>query len=174
MRWQLKGSFPSHVKKCVIIVVPHTSNADFFMGLVVRKVLNEQINWVGKKSLFKFPYGSIFKLLGGAPVDRSKNNDMVRATAALFQEREKFRLTLAPEGTRKRVEKWKTGFYYIAKTANVPIVLVAFDYGRKQIKVSKEIYTTDDKKADFAKYHDFFKGVKGKIPERGFRSVANN
>jgi len=107
-------------------------------------------------------------LLGGAPVDRSKNNDMVKATAAIFAEREKFRLTLAPEGTRKKVSKWKTGFYYIAKTANVPIVLCAFDYGKKQIKFSKPLQTTDNKETDFSEYYDFYKNVKGKIPENSF------
>lgn len=169
MRWQLIGDFPSHVKKCVIIVISHTSNADFFMGLLVRRVLNEQINWIGKKSLFKFPYGWIFKLLGGAPVDRSKNNDMVKATAEIFEKRQTFRLTLAPEGTRKKVDKLKTGFYYIAKTANVPVVMVAFDYGKKQIKISQEIYTSDNKEADFTVYYNFFEGVLGKIPENSFK-----
>lgn len=158
------GEFPAHLNKCVIIVVPHTSNLDFFLGLIVRKVWNEQINWIGKQSLFKFPFGWYFRLVGGTPVDRSKNNDMVSATAALFTERKKFRLTLAPEGTRKKVGAWKTGFYYIAKAAQVPIVLVAFDYGRKQVKVSEPHFTTSDKNADFALYQSFYKGVVGKIP----------
>ncbi len=162
------GTFPSQVKKCVIIVVPHTSNIDFFMGLIVRRVMNEQINWIGKKSLFRFPLNYLFKALGGAPVDRSKNNDMVKATAALFEEREQFRLTLAPEGTRAKVDKWKTGFYYIAKAANVPIVLVAFDYGKKEIKVSEAHYTSNDKEIDFSKYYEFFKGVVGRVPKNSF------
>lgn len=168
MGWKMVGEFPVHLDKCVIIVVPHTSNLDFFLGLVVRKVWNQQINWIGKKSLFKFPFGWYFRLVGGAPVDRSKNNDMVSATAALFAERKKFRLTLAPEGTRKKVDTWKTGFYYIAKAAKVPIVLVAFDYGQKQVKVSVPRYTTDDKEADFKGYYDFYKGVKGKVQDYSF------
>ena len=168
MRWNMVGAFPSHIKKCVIIVVPHTSNIDFFMGLIVRRVMNEQINWIGKKSLFKFPFNYLFKALGGAPVDRSKNNDMVKATASLFSDRDQFRLTLAPEGTRKKVDKWKTGFYYIAKAAEVPIVLVAFDYGKKEIKVSEPHYTSNDKEADFSEYFEFFKGVLGRIPENTY------
>jgi len=103
------GNFPE-VDQCVIAVVPHTSWVDFFLGLLIRKVWNKEINYVGKKSLFRAPFGWFFKSLGGAPVDRSKNNNMVSATAAVFKERKIFRLTLAPEGTRKQVEKWKTGF----------------------------------------------------------------
>ncbi len=168
MGWKVTGRFPTELDKGVFIVVPHTSNVDFFLGLLIRKVWNEEINWVGKKSLFKKPYGWLFKWLGGAPIDRSKNNDTVSATAAVFEERKRFRLTIAPEGTRKKVNKWKTGFYYIAKAAEVPIVLVAFDFGNKQIKVSKPRFTTDDKEADFKIYEAFFKGVKGKVTSNSY------
>jgi len=136
--------------------------------LIVRRVWNEQINWVGKKSLFKAPFGWFFKWVGGAPIDRTKNSDTVSATAALFKERKKFRLTIAPEGTRKKVSKWKTGFYYIAKAAEVPVVLVAFDFGNKQVIVSEPQYTSDDKEADFKIYEDFFRGVKGRVPENSY------
>ncbi|WP_276165954.1 1-acyl-sn-glycerol-3-phosphate acyltransferase [Zobellia alginiliquefaciens] len=163
MGWKMVGNFPSHLNKFVIAVVPHTSYVDFFLGLLIRKVWDEQINFVGKKSLFTFPFGYIFRRLGGEPIDRSKNNDMVSATVKVFQKREKFRLTIAPEGTRKKVDKWKTGFYYIAKGAQVPIVLVAFDFGKKQVKISEPLFTTADKEADFAVYQEFFKGVEGKV-----------
>ncbi|WP_289062110.1 1-acyl-sn-glycerol-3-phosphate acyltransferase [uncultured Zobellia sp.] len=162
MGWKMVGQFPGHLNKFVIAVVPHTSYMDFFLGLLIRKVWNEQINFVGKKSLFTFPFGYIFRRLGGEPIDRSKNNDMVSATVKVFQKREKFRLTIAPEGTRKKVEKWKTGFYYIAKGAQVPIVLIAFDFGKKQVKISEPMLTTDDKEADFKVYQSFFKGVVGR------------
>lgn len=163
MGWKLAGNFPSYIDKCVIIVVPHTSNIDFFLGLLIRKVWNEEINWIGKKSLFNAPYGWFFKWVGGAPIDRTKNNDTVTATAAIFRERKKFRLTIAPEGTRKKVSKWKTGFYYIARAAEVPIVLIAFDYGKKHIKVSQPHFVTANKETDFKVYEDFFKGVVGKV-----------
>lgn len=163
--WNLVGEFPGHLDKFVIIVVPHTSWVDFFLGLLIRRVWNEEVNYIGKKSLFKAPFGWFFRLMGGAPVDRSKNNDMVSATAEIFNNRKKFRLTLAPEGTRKKVEKWKTGFYYIARAANVPIVLIAFDFGKKQIKVSEPQYPTDDQKADFEKYKSFYEGVVGYDPK---------
>ena len=161
--WSLNGDFPSHLKKCVFIVVPHTSWWDFLLGLLVRKVWNEEINYIGKKSLFDSPFGWFFRWTGGAPIDRSKTNDTVKATAQLFKERNKFRLALSPEGTRKKVEKWKTGFYFIAKTAQVPIVLVAFDYGKKEIKISEPIHPTENQEADFKRYHAFFEGVTGKV-----------
>lgn len=151
--------------KCVVIVVPHTSWVDFFLGLLVRKIFNKEVNFIGKQSLFKPPFGWYFRWMGGAPIDRSKHNDTVKSTVQIFNEREQFRLALSPEGTRKKVAKWKTGFYYIAKAAEVPIVLIAFDYGKKEVKISEAIYTTDNKEEDFKRYRKFFEGVKGKIPE---------
>lgn len=161
--WKMVGTFPGHLNKFVIIVVPHTSWVDFLLGLLVRKVWNEEINWIGKKSLFSPPFGWLFKRLGGAPIDRGKTNNTVEATAKIFNERKKFRLTIAPEGTRKKVAHWKTGFYYIAKTAEVPIVMVAFDFGEKQIKISEPHTPTNAMEADFKVYRAFFEGVQGKV-----------
>lgn len=162
--WNLEGSFPK-VAKCVVIVAPHTSNMDFFLGLLGRRVLNEEFNFIAKKSLFKAPWGWYFRWMGGMPIDRSKSNNFVAACADLINTSDTIHLTLAPEGTRSKVEEWKTGFYYIAKTANVPIVMIAFDYGRRTIKVSDTVYTTDDKEADFKNYHAFFDGVLGRVPK---------
>lgn len=165
--WKTVGTFPE-VDKCVVIVVPHTSWVDFFLGLLIRKVWNEEINYIGKKSLFDSPFGWFFRWTGGEPIDRSKSNDTVKATAKVFESREVFRLTLAPEGTRKKVTEWKTGFYYIAKEAKVPIVMVAFDFGKKEVKVSQPHYPTDNMKMDMETYKAFFKGVVGKVPEYSF------
>ena len=162
--WELIGTFPK-IEKCVVIVAPHTSWKDFFLGLLVRRVLNEEINYIGKKSLFNPPFGWYFRWMGGTPIDRSKNSDTVSAIAKIFNERKKFRLALSPEGTRKKVTEWKTGFYYIAKAAHVPIVMVAFDFGKKQVKISEPYSATEDKDADFKIYKDFFKGVLGRIPK---------
>lgn len=164
MGWELMGPFPD-VKKCVVIVAPHTSWVDFFLGLLVRSILKEEINFIGKKSLFNPPFGWYFRWMGGTPIDRSKNSDTVVSTAKIFAQRQVFRLALSPEGTRKKVTAWKTGFYYIAKEAKVPIVMVAFDYGKKQVKISDPVVTTDNKESDFKRYKEFFSGVVGKIPE---------
>jgi len=166
MGWKQNGSFP-HIPKCVIIVAPHTSWVDFVVGLLIRKIVNQKINFIGKKSLFKPPFGWLFRYLGGTPVDRSKNEDTVASISRIFNSREEFRLSLSPEGTRKKVDKWRSGFYYIAKAAKVPIVMVAFDFGKKEVKISDPIWPTNDKEADFRTYMEFYKGVEGKIPEYG-------
>lgn len=167
MRWRFNGTFPD-IKKCVVIVIPHTHWLDFPLGVIVRKVVNREINYIGKKSLFKAPYGWFFRMLGGTPVDRSKNTNMVDAVVEVFEEKEIFRFALAPEGTRKKVNALKTGFYYIAKKANVPIVMVAFDFGRKEVKFSEPLWTTDNINYDFKMVRGFFKGVKGRVPEYSF------
>ncbi|WP_372973497.1 1-acyl-sn-glycerol-3-phosphate acyltransferase [Muriicola sp.] len=165
--WKLVGNFPD-VSKCVVIVAPHTSWVDFILGLLVRSIVGEEVNFIGKHTLFKPPFGWIFRWLGGTPIDRSKNHDTVALTAEIFKKREVFRLALSPEGTRKKVEKWKTGFYFIAKSAQVPIVMVALDYGKKEVKISDPVFPTDHKEEDFNRYMKFFEGVMGKIPEYGF------
>ena len=155
----------------MVIVVPHTSWVDFPLGLLARRVINKKFNYVGKKSLFKPPFGWYFRWLGGAPVDRSKSSDTVSAMAKIFDEYEEFRFALAPEGTRKKVDSWKTGFYYIAHKAQVPIVMVAFDYGRKQIKISQPFITCGDYDKDWPVFREFFSGVTGKVKEYSFEAV---
>ncbi|MFZ9002870.1 MAG: acyltransferase [Bacteroidetes bacterium] len=161
--WKFHGDFPD-LKKCVVIVVPHTHWMDFFIGLMVRKLIGVQINYVGKKSLFEGPFGWFFRWTGGAPVDRSKRSDTVDAVASLFEDREEFRLALAPEGTRKKVAQWKTGYYYIAQKAGVPIILVAFDYGTKTVRISEPRLPSGDYESDYKGYREFYQGVVGKIP----------
>lgn len=101
--------------------------------------------------------------MGGTALDRTPGQKKVEAIAGIFDQKEDFRLALSPEGTRKKVAEWKTGFYYIAKAANVPIVMVAFDYGRKSVKISRPLYPTDDKENDFLKIKEFYKEVTGRL-----------
>lgn len=163
MGWKFYGSWPSGIKKAVVIVVPHTSWHDFYLGLLVRRILGVEMKFMAKKELFKPPFGWYFRWMGGTPLDRTAGQNKVEAIAAMFREKEEFRLTLAPEGTRKKVKDWKTGFYYIAKTANVPIVMVAFDFGNKLVKISQPVYTSDNKEWDFEKIREFYKEVTGKV-----------
>nr|WP_299172218.1 1-acyl-sn-glycerol-3-phosphate acyltransferase [uncultured Allomuricauda sp.] len=165
--WKLLGTFPD-LDKCIIIVVPHTHWMDFFLGLLVRKVINKEMNYIAKKSLFKPPFGWFFRWTGGAPIDRAKNSNTVDSVAQIFKERKVFRFALAPEGTRKKVTALKTGFYHISKKAKVPIVMVAFDFGRKQVKISEPKFPTDDVQKDFKEIRMFFKGVQGKVPEYSY------
>jgi 1-acyl-sn-glycerol-3-phosphate acyltransferase len=166
--WKIKGSFSKEVKKCIIAVVPHTSWHDFYIGLMIRSITKTKINYIAKKELFKFPFGWYFRWTGGAPIDRTPGQNKVQAIASIFKEKKEFRLTLAPEGTRNLVTELRTGFYYIAKEAKVPITLVAFDFGKKEVKIDTPFYPTDNIKADFAYIHKFYEGVVGKIPEKSF------
>ena len=163
MGWKFYGSWPAGIKKAVVIVVPHTSWHDFYLGLLVRRILGVDIKFVAKKELFKPPFGWYFRWMGGTPLDRTAGQNKVDSIAALFGKKEEFRLAIAPEGTRKKVKDWKTGFYYIAKTADVPIVMIAFDFGKKRVKISKPMYPTGDKERDFDKIRAFYKEVTGKI-----------
>ncbi|MFH4966465.1 1-acyl-sn-glycerol-3-phosphate acyltransferase [Gaetbulibacter sp. M235] len=166
--WKVVGNTnisKDSIKKAVIIAAPHTSWHDFYMGVLLRSVLNVKTNFVGKKELFVFPIGWLFRILGGAPIDRHAKENKVQAIAKLFKDREEFRMAMSPEGTRKKVTKWRTGFYYIAKEAKVPIIMFTFDFENKQNKISEPFYPTDDIEKDFEFMHAFFKGVKGKIPE---------
>lgn len=162
--WTLEGTIDASVKKCVLIVAPHTSWSDFFIGILVRKILDLQIDFVGKKELFQPPFGWYFKWVGGTSLDRTPNQNKVEAIAAIFKSKTVFRLALSPEGTREKVKNWKTGFYYIAKQAEVPIIMVSFDYRRKLVKFSDPFYTSKDKAKDFSHIHKFYQGVVGKNP----------
>lgn len=164
--WKVVNNFPQDLKKYVVIAAPHTSWQDFPIGVLARNCTGIKINFIGKDSLFKGPFGFIFKSLGGTPVDRSKSNNLVDAIVKIFNSKNEFRLALSPEGTRKKVEKWKTGFYYIAKGANVPIVMATLDFGRKQVLISEPYYPTDNKEKDFEYFHSFYENVKGKKPEQ--------
>lgn len=167
--WKVTGNSDlSGIKKAIIIAVPHTSWHDFYIGLLLRSVIGAEVNYIGKKALFEFPHGWFFRMTGGAPVERQRNENQVEAIARLFSEKEVFRMAMAPEGTRKRVEEWRTGFYYIAKAAKVPIVMFTLDFGKKENHFSKPFYPTDDKEADFRYMYDFYKDVRGKVPEFSF------
>jgi 1-acyl-sn-glycerol-3-phosphate acyltransferase len=163
--WKIINDFPHHLKKYVIIAGPHTSNWDFPLALLVKFAKGLQVNFIGKHTLFKPPFGFFFRALGGQPVDRSKSSNMVQSMIDVFNEHEKFVFALSPEGTRSKVSKWKTGFYHLAKGADVPIVMTTLDFGRKQVLIEEPYYLTGDMKKDFLHFHEFFRDVKGKNPE---------
>ncbi|WP_034892449.1 1-acyl-sn-glycerol-3-phosphate acyltransferase [Gillisia sp. Hel_I_29] len=164
--WSLNGTVDPAIKKCVFIVAPHTSWFDFYLGLLIRKILNIEINFVGKKELFKPPFGWYFRWVGGASLDRTPGQDKVEAIAAVFPTKEIFRLALSPEGTREKVDNWRSGFYYIAQKANVPIIKVAFDYGRKEIKIAAPVFYNKTFEEDILEIEKFYAGVTGKYPDK--------
>ncbi|AMC12160.1 acyltransferase [Lutibacter profundi] len=163
--WKTVGKFQKDIKKCVILGAPHTHWLDFPLGIAIKFAEEVPANYIGKASLFKPPFGFIFRWLGGTPIDRSTSNNKVDAIVNIFNSREKFILAMSPEGTRKKITKWKTGFYYIAKGANVPVVMITFDFENKQVKVSNPYYLTGNREEDFNFIYNFYRGVKGKIPE---------
>ncbi len=167
--WKVVGKKPD-LPKYIIIVAPHTSNIDFFVGVAARSIARIQTSYLAKRELFKIPLvGWYLKAVGGVPVDRSKNTNLVDQIVEIFNSRDKFSITVTPEGTRSYVEKWKTGFWHIAKNAGVPIIMVGFDYGRKTVFIEKPFYPTDDKEADVKMMMDYYRGIKGRHPELGVR-----
>ncbi|RMB63844.1 acyltransferase [Dokdonia sinensis] len=170
--WRAVGDFSKDtVKKAVIIAVPHTSWHDFYMGILLRNVLKTKIGFIGKKSLFKGALGWFMRAMGGAPIDRTPGQDKVKAIAQVFKTKEEFRLTLAPEGTRKKVSTLKTGFYWIAVEAGVPIIMVAFDFGKKEHRISEPLYPSGNFEEDLKIINAFFKGAVGKIPEYSYEPL---
>ncbi|MCG9972475.1 1-acyl-sn-glycerol-3-phosphate acyltransferase [Christiangramia crocea] len=163
--WKLKNSFDPAIKKCVVIVAPHTSSYDFFIGILVRKIMRVHIDFVGKKELFRPPFGWYFRMVGGSPLDRTGNQKKVDAIAEMFERKDVFRLALSPEGTRKKTERWKTGFYFIAIKAKVPVIPVVFDYGTKTVTIHSPFYPTGNFEKDLKEIQSLYKGVEGKIPE---------
>tara|TARA_B100001146_G_scaffold222761_1_gene235811 strand:- start:22669 stop:23205 length:537 start_codon:yes stop_codon:yes gene_type:complete len=163
--WKLRGSFDPAIKKSVVIVVPHTSWHDFYVGAFSRRILQTEIHFIAKKELFKGVMGAYLRWMGGAPLDRTPGQKKTAAIANLFEEREEFRLALAPEGTRKKVDAWKTGYYYIALAAEVPIIPVAFDYRTKTVSIHPAFYPTGNVTKDTVGLKKYYKDVEGKIPE---------
>lgn len=165
MGWKIEGSFDPKVKKAVVAVAPHTSWFDFFIGLFTRRILKTKINWLGKKELFLWPFSYYFKWTGGTPLDRTSGQNKVEAIAEIFEKKEEFRLAMAPEGTRKKVANWRTGFYYIAEMAQVPIIPVSFNYATKTVTIGDPICVSGSIENDMPKIKAFFKDVVGKIPK---------
>jgi len=162
--WHFEGALPD-LPKFVLIVAPHTSNWDFFVGLGALFSLGLKLDFFGKDSIFRWPAGPILRWLGGIPVDRSVSRDRVSQSVAAFKARDRLILGMAPEGTRKRVEEWKTGFYHVAVGAGVPIVPVGFDYAKKAIVIGEPFTPTGDAEGDIQKLRGFFANVTAKRPE---------
>jgi 1-acyl-sn-glycerol-3-phosphate acyltransferase len=168
MGWKIKGSIDPNLKKCVLMVMPHTSWHDFYLGIFTRGITGLEMNWVGKKELFRFPLRYYFRYMGGEPLDRKGGLNKVDSIAAIFNRKEIFRLAVAPEGTREKVNTLKTGFYYIALKADVPIIGVTFDFGRKEVHLGKPVKVSGNLEHDLHILLAHFEGAVGKIPAKGY------
>ncbi len=161
--WQVTGALPAGAAKSVLIAAPHTSNWDLPYTLMVAFVLRLNIYWMGKASIFRFPFGPVMRWLGGIAVDREKSNNLVAASAqALISADGPVQLVVPPEGTRGRTRHWKTGFYFIAQQAQVPIVLAYMDYHRKRSGLGPVFTPTGDVDKDMAEIKQFYAGIKGR------------
>jgi len=166
MGWRITGSLPENINKYIFVVAPHTSNWDFFIGVFVRGIMRFKSNFLAKKSLFVGPLGRIMRSMGGQEVDRSQKGNMVEQVVEIFNQKEEFRIAIAPEGTRKKVDEWKTGFYHIARMAQIPLILTAFDWGKKEVRFSAPFYTGADMEKDMDEIKRFFSSAKGRFHER--------
>lgn len=171
MRWKVADPFPD-LAKAVVIAAPHTSNWDFIIGIAAKLQLQLRIHWLGKHTLFRKPFAPLFRWLGGTPVQRDSSQGIVQEIVEIFQRQEQFLLGLSPEGTRKRVEKWKTGFYHIAKGAGVPILPVAFDYPSKSIRIGEPLFPSSSMERDFEVLGSFYSPMQGKIKENYNPEIA--
>ena len=164
--WKFEGAFPD-IAQFVVIFGPHTSNWDFFLLLSAKWALQLDVSWMGKDAMFRSPVGWLLKALGGIAVERDCAHNVVDRSIRAFAERPQLVLVLAPEGTRKKVPRWKSGFWHIAQGAGVPIVCVAMDYHRKVIRLGPEFIATEtDADAGIARVKSSYAGVLGRHPDR--------
>lgn len=162
--WRIEGKKPK-VPRYILVAAPHTSNWDFFIGLAVALVCGVRCRWMGKASLFWGPLGPIMRWLGGIPVDRTKRNSLVSQTICCFKGNSKLGLVICPEGTRSRGDRWRTGFYHIAKGANVPIILGFLDFKQKKAGFGPTIKPGENMEKDLAEIQAFYTDVNGKFPD---------
>jgi 1-acyl-sn-glycerol-3-phosphate acyltransferase len=162
-RWQIAGSFPD-LPKFEIVFAPHTSNWDFVHALHAKLALGMEARWVGKHTLFRWPAGPVLRRIGGIPVDRRAAQGMVATVVAEFRARPAMVFVIAPEGTRRRVEQWRSGYWQIASQAGVPVVPVGFDYGARRVVVGSPLATTDSREADERQLRAFFARMRPKWP----------
>jgi 1-acyl-sn-glycerol-3-phosphate acyltransferase len=160
--WKIEGDVPRDLKKYIIAVAPHSSNWDFFLGLAVRSILDFKSNYLAKKELFVFPFGWLFRRLGGFPVDRKSSMNLVDQAVQIANSHEHFVVAITPEGTRKKVTKWKSGFYHIAQKAGIPIVFCNLDYGRKVVRFHPPFYPSGNLLSDAPSIAAYFKDVEGR------------
>ena len=163
--WRIEGQFPNH-RKCVIIAAPHTSNMDFIHMMTFAFASRVKVYWFGKSNLFKGPFKWFFTWFGGIPVNRDMNTSLVDRSAELIARATDLIVAIPAEGTRFKREYWKSGFYYIAQKAKVPIVLCYADYSKKIYGFGPSLIPSGDIKADFDVLGKFYQKIKGKRPER--------
>jgi 1-acyl-sn-glycerol-3-phosphate acyltransferase len=171
MGWGYGGTFPC-CSKMIIVIAPHTSNWDFVLGLAVAFNLRLKISFFGKHSIFIPPFDRLLRGIGGIPIERSANHGVVDSMAERMREADEMILCLSPEGTRSPIFPWKTGFLHIAHKANVPIVLVSFDYKKKLIEFGPMHNISDNTQNELDRIYLHFEKVQGKYPDKTLTKVV--
>jgi 1-acyl-sn-glycerol-3-phosphate acyltransferase len=163
--WEVEGGAPN-VPKAVVIAYPHTSNWDLPFTLAVSYALDLDVHWLGKKSLFKAPYGWFMRWVGGIAVERSRSTNLVDSIVDTLAPMQEILVIIPPEGTRSQSGRWKSGFYWVAVGSGLPIILGYLDYKRKRGGLGEIFYPSGEIEADFDKIRDFYSNVTGKFPEK--------
>jgi 1-acyl-sn-glycerol-3-phosphate acyltransferase len=159
--WSIQGTLPN-IPKLVMLAAPHSSNWDGVFGILGACAFGLRCNWLGKHSLFSGVTGSLMRKFGGIPVDRNDPKGAVGQVAQAFAERERLWLVLAPEGTRKKVKKWRTGFWHIARAAQVPLLPVYFHYPEQHVGIGEPFMASEDLNADLERLYHFYAPYRGK------------
>ncbi len=162
--WRIEGELPA-LPRFVVIAAPHTSNWDFPLGMLAMLAIGLRLSWIGKHTLFRFPVTGLLQWLGGEPVDRAAAHGVVSAAIERFHARPQWVFGVSPEGTRRRVAQWKTGFHRIARGANVPILPVTLDYSRRVVSLGTLFTTTDDADADIRYLRGLYHPSMARHPE---------
>lgn len=174
--WRIQNELPD-VPKFVVVGAPHTSNWDFLLVIGAMFVMGIKFSWMAKKEMFFWPVRRMWLWLGGIPVDRNRNKkgpSLVEQVGQAFHDNDKLLVAIMPEGTRKKVTSWRTGFYRIAMQADVPIVMGIFDYKEKLITLGHTFYPTGDIEADLPKIQAHYKGIEGKYPSRSIIELEDS
>ncbi len=163
--WKVRGDWPA-LDKAVLVAAPHTSNWDGVNMLATAGFYRVKLRWMGKKSLTQGPFGWLIKWLGCVPIDRSGANDVVRAMADAFAAAPRMILAIPPEGTRSPTREWKTGFYHIARAANVPLILSVLDYSTKTASLAAIVMPSGDYEADLRVIQSYYANATGKHADK--------
>jgi 1-acyl-sn-glycerol-3-phosphate acyltransferase len=163
--WRFEGEFPD-LPQFVVIVAPHTSNWDFVLGVMAMFAIGLRGTFLGKDTLFRWPFRVVMRWLGGVPVDRFSPHNVVEQTTGFFRAHDQLVLALSPEGTRKKLPEWRTGFWYVAKGAGVPIVPVALDFSRRVFRIFPPVVPGASREEGFERLHELFDARMARHPER--------
>lgn len=163
--WRVTGDFPN-VRKAVLIVAPHTSNMDGVMTVVASFALGLKISFFVKHAAFRFPFGGLMRFFGALPVNREDSKNLVGFSAGKLREKDQLLLSVAPEGTRHETDNWKTGFYWIAHQAQVPIIFIAFDYPSREVRIVGHLTPSGDIDRDLPAIIECYRGIVPRHPAK--------